>query len=102
MKHYWLVIVFGIILLSLTGCYTQIATTQDDTEVYYEPIQPIIIIYPEPMFIPVPILPSDPPYESSTDQEYKYRNPQTNRPNDSKEKERIRNSGGRNNTGGRR
>jgi len=95
MKYYLFITGFGIILLSLAGCYTQIATTQDDTEVYYEPIQPIIIIYPEPVFIPVPILPCDPPDESSTDQEYKYRNPQTVRPNDSRDKEQIRNSGGR-------
>ncbi len=101
MKHYWLITVFGIFILCITGCYTQLATNNDDDEVYYEPI---VVPDPDPMPPPFPGPPPtwDPPPDPQPDVPvYKYRKPQTDRPSDSKDREPIRNTGGRNNSGGR-
>jgi hypothetical protein len=103
MKHYWLISLFGISLLSINGCYTRIALQND----IVEETQPIIIIYPEPppfpepMPLPTPVPPDDPPDEPSKERVYKYRNLQTDKPSDSGDRERIRNTGGRNDSEGR-
>jgi hypothetical protein len=106
MKHFWIIILFGIGLISITGCYTQIAVQNDVNEDYYEPTidrvpvpQPIPDPGPPPIFVPAPIF--DPPETPSKERVYKTRNPQTERPSDSGDRERIRDTGGRNNSGGR-
>jgi len=105
MKHYWLVTVFGIILLSLTGCYTQL-----EVQEMYEEERPIVNPYPEPRPEPNPCLctnPDPPPLPDPTpiyypteqpikERVYKYRNPESDRPSDPKDRERPRNRGGRN------
>jgi len=106
MKHYLLITLFGIGLISITGCYTQLATNNDDSEEYYKPVQPIIIVVPTPPPIiispiiepphPHPWAPYDPPDEPSKERVYKYRNPESDRPSDQKDRERPRNRGGRN------
>ena len=114
MKHYWLITVFGIFILCITGCYTQLATNNDDDEVYYEPIvvpdpDPVPppprpgpgCPAPKPPPIPDPSPPYDPPEQPTKERVYKYRNPESDRPSDSKDREPIRNTGGRNNYGGR-
>jgi len=101
MKHYLLISLIGISLISITGCYTQLATNNDDSEVYDEPI---VVPDPDPLPPPFPGPPQtwDQPPEPQPDvQLYKYRKPQTDRSSDSRDREPIRNTGGRNNYGGR-
>ena len=106
MKHFWLITLFGIGLISFTGCYTQL-TIRNDNEVEEQPAEPRPIPGPE---IPPPCLscydPDPPPIyippeQPTKERVYKYRTPQTDRPNGSSDRDRIRNTGGRNNSGGR-
>ncbi len=114
MIRYFLITLFGIVILSITGCYTQLAVNNnDESEVYEEPVivevpVPILIIEPTPPPIspiivppPAPRPPLNPPDDNYEDRVYKTRNPQTDRPTDNGNKERIRNTDGRNNTGER-
>ena len=46
MKKQLSLVLFGIVAISLTGCYTQLVVPENnDTYVYHEPI-PVIIYYP--------------------------------------------------------
>ncbi|UCH65892.1 MAG: hypothetical protein JSW63_01805 [Ignavibacterium sp.] len=110
MKHYWLIILFAIGIISFTGCYTQLATHNDESEVYDEPIiyqppEPVCTLW-VPVPIPPPTSPIRPPFyppkdRPSNDLVYKTRNPQIDRSGDSKDRGSIRNTGGRNSSVGR-
>ena len=103
MIRYFLITLFGIVLISITGCYTRLVIQND----YNEEERPIVIPDPEPdpclcgpyppppIPYPPPII--DPPEEPIKERPYKTRNPQTDRPTDNGDRERIRNTGGRTN-----
>ena len=99
MKHFWLVTVFGITFLSITGCYTHLAVQNDDYEDNYEPVQPIIIVEPAPPPIIISPIIVDPPQRPSPTRQpkYKQRNTEPERINNEQKRDPIRNTGGRNN-----
>jgi hypothetical protein len=100
MKKYLSIVLFGITAISLTGCYTQLVVPENnDTYVYHEPI-PVIIYYPahEPILVQA-LLPHQP--KEPVRPIYKIRKPETPPPNNDRNSDHIRNSGGRN-EGGRR
>ncbi len=98
MKKQLSLVLFGIVAISLTGCYTQLVVQEnDDIYVYHEPV-PVIIYYPapEPIFIPVP---APHPPKRPVQPVYKIRKPVTPPPNENRIRDDIRNSGGRNDGG---
>ncbi len=109
MKKYLSIVLFGIAAISLTGCYTQIATKDDDSKDYYEQEQPIVIDNPVPICtlycplpMPAPIPPNDPPSDPQPYIPlYKFRTPEPQQIENENERHPIRNTGGRN-EGGRR
>ncbi len=98
MKKQLSLVLFGIVAISFTGCYTQLVVQEnDDIYVYHEPV-PVIIYYPapEPIFIPVP---APHPPKRPVQPVYKIRKPVTPPPNENRIRDDIRNSGGRNDGG---
>jgi hypothetical protein len=105
MKHYWLICLFLIALINITGCYTQLAI-QNDSAVEDQPTDPepdpcFCDPFPPPPPDPDPIPIYDPPEQPIKERPYKIRNPQPERSRDSRDSEGIRNTGGRNNSGER-
>ncbi len=103
MKKQLSLVLFGIVSISLTGCYTQVAVQEDDDcYVYHEP-QPIIILLPAPYPPPVPVPPPGPiiPFPENPPKKEKIRKPATPPPSNDRIRDDLRNSGGRN-EGGRR
>jgi len=93
MKKQLSLVLFGIVAISLTGCYTQLVIEEDDDSyVYQEPYYPA----PEPIFIPVP---APHPPKRPVQPVYKIRKPVTPPPNNDRIRDDIRNSGGRNDGG---
>jgi len=91
------ILIAGIIYstaLLLTGCYTQLAVS--DSEPEYS--GPIIIIIEDPL--PPPPLP-DPPTYNQPEQKEKIRNPEPPPSTKDNGRDKIRNTGGRNNQGNR-
>jgi hypothetical protein len=79
MKKHLSIVLFGIALISLSGCYTQVAVEEnDDSYVYQEPV-PVIIYYPviEPVILPAP---PHPPPTKPVEPPYKIRKPIKKRP----------------------
>jgi len=100
MKKHLSIVLFGIAAISLTGCYTQIAVQEnDDSYVYNEPI-PIIVYYPVPDPILVPIPPGQAPPHKPVQPKIKIRKP-VPPPSNDRIRDNLRNSGGRN-QGGKR
>ena len=95
MKHYWLITLLGIFILSLTGCYTQLAIQNDDDYTYSEPTTVIIIEPAPPPIIIQPVI------QYPTPPKYRERNPKPIRSNDEQKRDAIRNTGERNSTEGR-
>ena len=96
MKHLLSIILFGILTLGITGCYTQLAVQNDDNEEYYEPVQPIIIVEPAPEPIIIYPIIVNPPPTPTKPPVYKERNPEPERKNNEQKRDPIRNTGGRN------
>jgi hypothetical protein len=97
MKKVIILLIFSVTVLLLTGCYTQVATSNSEED-YTE--GPIVIIIPIPQ--PIGLLTEPiPPSNDSPPQKEKIRNPE--QPTSVKEhaRDKLRNSGGRNNTGKR-
>jgi hypothetical protein len=91
MKKYLFIILFGIATFSFTGCYTQLVVEEDDDYyVYHEPV-PVVIYYPVPLPVYNPAPPPNPPQQPV----YKTRKP-VPPPSNVRERDDIRNSGGRN------
>jgi hypothetical protein len=99
-------------LISITGCYTQLAVRNDyeveeqPTDPYPDPRpepNPCMCIDPDPPHPPVPdpIPIYDPPEQPTKERPYITRNPQIDRSGNSRERESVRNTGGRNTSGGR-
>jgi len=99
MKNLFSIILFGLLILTITGCYTQLAVQNDENEEYYELVQTIIIVEPapEPIIIsPIIVNPPLRPYPTKPP-EFKDRNPEPPRINNEQKRDPIRNTGGRNN-----
>ncbi|MFC2102913.1 hypothetical protein ACFLSS_00625 [Bacteroidota bacterium] len=97
MKKIIFLTVFCVTVLILTGCYTQLATSNRDTD-YSE--SPMIIIVPPPTPPDFPPPPPPPSYDSPAPKE-KMRNPEPPPSTNDNARDRIRNTGGRNNQGNR-
>ena len=97
MKKFIPLILIGLVTLIFTGCYTQIAMTDDDGYTYSAPEPIIIIILPPP---PPPTV-TAPIIEYPANPKGKIRNPETRPPRNDRIRDDLRNSGGRN-EGGRR
>ena len=99
MKNLFSIILFGLLILIITSCYTQLAVQNDENEEYYEPVKPIIIVEPapEPIIIsPIIVNPPLRPYPTKPP-EFKDRNPDPEKINEEQKRDPIRNTGGRNN-----
>ena len=98
-------IVIGFSVISLTGCYTRVATSDDQDYIYEKPETVIIIIPPPPLPDPAPCPPPvyrpAPPHQPDPPKE-KIRNPEPEtRPGssyDRSQRDKLRHSGSRNNT----
>ncbi|MEJ2195105.1 MAG: hypothetical protein P8X73_09655 [Ignavibacteriaceae bacterium] len=103
MKNFLLIILLGILILSITSCYTQIAVQNDDNEDYYESVQPIIIVEPAPAPIIISPINVNPPQRPNPTKPpvYKERNTEPDRVNNEKNRDPLRNTGGRNNVEGK-
>jgi hypothetical protein len=101
MKKHLAIVLFGIAAFSLTGCYTQIAVQGNDDSYVYNELIPIIIYYPVPDPILVPIPPAQAPPYYPVQPIKKIKKPETPPPNKDRIRDDIRNSGGRNDSGKR-
>ncbi len=99
-KAHLSVVLFGIAAISLTGCYTQIAMSDDNGYTYSAP-EPIIIIIQPPPPPPVPPAVPEPIIEYLANPKEKIRYSETRPPSNEGIRDDIRNSGGRN-QGGKR
>ena len=106
MKTISSLIILGFSLVALTGCYTQVVISNDET--YQEP-EPIVIILPsdpcpcpKPIIVPAPPHHPTPPVFNPNSPKEKIRPPEnpTTRPPSygGNERDPVRNSGSRNNT----
>ena len=103
MKNLISKILFGILILSITSCYTQMAVQNDDNEDYYESVQPIIIVEPAPAPIIISPIIVNPPQRPNPSKPpvYKERDPEPDRINNEQKRDPLRNTGGRNNVEGK-
>jgi hypothetical protein len=96
-------VVLGFSVISLTGCYTRIATSDDQDYIYEKPETIIVIIpsppLPEPSPCPPPVYYPTPPYQPDPPKE-KIRNTEPDtRPGssyDGNQRDKLRRSGSRN------
>jgi len=100
MKHLLLIILPVTLGFALTGCYTRVATVESDS--YTPPVIVYITVPPPPpgpILLPAPVYPHPRPIAPV----YKYRKDNNrNKSHHQKKRDKLRNSGGRNQSGGRR
>lgn len=98
-------VVLGFSVVSLTGCYTRVVTSNDQDYTYEKPETVIVIIppppLPEPAPCPPPVYYPTPPYQPDPPKE-KIRNPEPETRSgssyDGSDRDKLRRSGSRNQT----
>jgi len=90
-------VIFGLMLLNFTGCYTVVYHSGDNYDSYSEPVYiPVLVPYPQPILILGP--PTLPIYNDPPTEKIRHDDDDRNKIDDSyKERDPIRNQGGRGN-----